>query len=147
MKMMRSLTLMLLLAASHFALAQKGGGEAILGTWLTNEGKAKIEISRYGDKYSGKIIWLKTPLDENGKPKVDKKNPDASKRNLPLIGLSNLLGFTYSGDNEYEDGTIYDPANGKTYSCEMKLEGDILKVRGYIGFTLLGRTETWVRAK
>lgn len=76
---------------------------------------------------------------------MDKKNPDVAKQQAPIIGLSNLLGFTYKGNGAYENGTIYDPANGKTYQCEIKLEGDILKVRGFIGFSLLGRTEIWTR--
>jgi uncharacterized protein (DUF2147 family) len=130
------------------AFAQHPEADRILGTWLTSEGKAHIVISRYGDKFGGKIVWLKEPNDEKGNPKTDHRNPDPTKRNVPTLGLNNLLGFTYDGDGKYEDGTIYDPANGKTYSCVMTLDSpDVLKVRGYIGFSLLGRTETWTRVK
>ncbi len=133
----------------HFLSAQSSAeGDKILGIWITGEGKGKIQITKYGDKYGGKIVWLKEPNDENGKPKVDKRNPDPAKRSNPTLGLNNLLGFTYEGKGEYENGTIYDPANGKLYKCVMELvDMNTLKVRGYIGFTLIGRTDTWKRVE
>ena len=126
--------------------AQNTNGEDILGVWLTGSGKAHIRITKYGDKFGGKIIWLKEPNRADGSVKKDDKNPDASKRSNTIMGLNNLLGFTYSGKNEYEGGTIYDPENGKTYKCVMELtDKNTLKVRGYIGFQLIGRTDTWTR--
>jgi uncharacterized protein (DUF2147 family) len=62
-----------------------------------------------------------------------------------LLGINNLLGFTYSGNSRYENGFIYDPENGKIYKCAINLEGNLLKVRGYIGISLIGRTNTWAR--
>jgi uncharacterized protein (DUF2147 family) len=56
-----------------------------------------------------------------------------------------LKGFEKDGDNEYEDGTIYDPKNGKTYSCIIRQKGNKLSVRGYIGVSLIGRTTTWTK--
>jgi uncharacterized protein (DUF2147 family) len=124
-------------------------GDAILGLWITGSGKAKINITKYGEeKFGGKIIWLLNPNDASGKAKLDTKNPDKVKKANTIMGLNNLLGFTYSGKKTYEGGTIYDPENGKTYKCVMTLENDnILKVRGYIGITLIGRTDTWTRVK
>jgi uncharacterized protein (DUF2147 family) len=61
------------------------------------------------------------------------------------MGLDILSGFKYGGGNIWQDGKIYDPKNGKTYSCKMTLEGNELKVRGYVGFSLLGRTTVWTR--
>ena len=118
----------------------------VIGTWLTN-GKepAKIQIYKSGDKYFGKIVWLKNPA-ENGKPKFDANNPDESKRNQPLIGLVILKDFKFDGDDEWKEGDIYDPESGKTYSCFLTLKDkNSLKVRGYIGISLIGRTETWAR--
>ena len=119
--------------------------DKIIGIWQTGSGKAKIQITKYGDKYGGKIVWLKTPNYDDGTPKTDKKNPNEAKRNTHLIGLNNLLGFNYTSGNKFENGTIYDPENGKTYKCIMTLESDVLKVRGYVGITLLGRTDNWTR--
>jgi uncharacterized protein (DUF2147 family) len=119
----------------------------IAGIWLTNgDDQAKIQIYKSGDKFYGKIIWLKNPL-LNGSPKVDKNNPDKTKRTNPIIGLALLSGFKFNGDDAWKGGLIYDPQNGKTYSCNISLKDkNTLKVRGYIGISLLGRTEVWTRS-
>lgn len=115
--------------------------------WFNQEKTAKIQIYKGRDgKFYGKIAWLKKP-DVDGKPKVDARNPDESKRNRPIIGLVLLKGFEKDGSNEYTDGTIYDPKNGKTYSCKMTLNGNELDVRGYVGISMIGRTTKWVRAE
>ena len=115
--------------------------------WYNTEKTAKIQIYKATDgKFYGRIVWLKVP-EQDGKPKVDIHNPDKSKHNTPIIGLVILKGFKKEGEHSYEDGTIYDPKNGKTYSCKMTYKGDILSVRGYIGFSLIGRTETWTKAE
>ena len=150
MKRSKSLLVLFAVFVSTLLSAQSNSTEAdkILGTWLTGEKKAHIQITKYGDKFGGKIIWLREPNDENGNPKVDKRNPDESKRKNPTLGLNNLLGFTYIGEGKYENGTIYDPANGKTYKCVMHLTNEnTLDVRGYVGITMLGRTDTWTRVK
>lgn len=123
--------------------------DRIIGEWEVGSGKAHIQISKYGDKYSGKMVWLKVPLYKDGKTtKRDTKNPDESKRTVPIIGLTNLLGFVYKGKNTWGNGTIYDPENGNTYNCVMKLiDENTLDVRGFIGIQLIGRTETWKRFK
>lgn len=77
---------------------------------------------------------------------MDENNPDANLKNQPVIGLHILKDFVFDGEDEWNSGTVYDPDNGKTYKCYMQLETpDKLKVRGYIGFSLLGRTEYWKR--
>jgi uncharacterized protein (DUF2147 family) len=88
---------------------------------------------------------MKEP-NENGKPKVDKNNPDPAKRNTPAFGLVILKNFEKVKENYWENGTIYDPNNGKTYKSNLTLKDkNNLDVRGYIGFSLLGRTESWTR--
>ncbi len=125
--------------------AQHGEGDAILGHWLTEEGKAVVEVYRCDDQFCGKIVWLKEPKNEDGTEKLDTENPDPGKRDRKIIGLNIVWGFRYDGDNKWVGGKIYDPDNGKTYSCKMNLKGDTLKVRGYIGFSLIGRTTVWTR--
>ncbi len=136
-----------LITVNLFSQTSTSEGDKILGTWLTGTGKAKIKITKYGDnKYGGKIVWLKDPNTADGKPKLDDKNPDKAKQSVPKLGLNNLLGFTYEGKKEYEGGSIYDPENGKTYKCVMTLTDDNnLKVRGYVGIQMLGRTDAWTR--
>lgn len=141
--------LLCIFAVAPFAEAQDKDKEAdaILGVWLTGTGKGRIKI--YKDtkgKYHGKIVWLREPNYEDGTPKVDKNNPDESKRKTPLMGYNNLKNFTYDGNNKWVDGTIYDPENGSEYNCKMELvDENTLEVRGFIGISLFGRTDTWKR--
>ncbi|MFT6205352.1 MAG: hypothetical protein ACJA1O_002969 [Spirosomataceae bacterium] len=116
------------------------------GTWYTADKDARVKFYETSEKVYGKIIWMKEPT-KDGKPKVDNLNPDKSKRNVPLQDFVFLKGFEKDGKNEWDDGTIYDPQSGKTYSSSMELENvNKLNVRGYIGISLIGRTSTFTRA-
>ena len=123
----------------------------ILGVWLNQDKDAHIELFKRDGKVYGKIIWLKDPIDpDTGKPKVDKHNPDPALRTRPSLGLEILKGFTFNGKAEWSGGEIYDPKSGKTYSSYMNFDGrdkNVLKLRGYIGISLIGRTNTWTRVK
>lgn len=150
MRMIRCL-LVLLCVVSGAAWADDG--DAVLGQWLTADGKARIEVVKHGESYDGSIVWLKEPAytaeDKEGvpgQPKVDLKNPDKALQGRPIIGLPLISGFKYAGDNVWSDGHIYDPESGKLYSCKLTLMMDgSLKVRGYVGISLFGRTEIWTR--
>ncbi|MEJ2880051.1 DUF2147 domain-containing protein [Pedobacter sp. GR22-6] len=137
--------LLLFMAVSCSAFSQNK--DAILGKWVNSTGEAHIDISKRSDKYFGKIVWLKEPKDAKGLVKTDLKNPDANLRSKPILGLEILKDFVFDED-KWTDGKIYDPKSGKTYSCNMNLKsnGD-LNMRGYIGVSLLGRSETWKKVK
>lgn len=138
------LTLVMLLFLSSAVWAQS---LSPIGIWTNEEGKAKFEIYKCGEKLCGKIVSLKEPL-RNGKPKLDENNPDKKLRTKPLIGLPFMKGFEYDGDNKWDEGTIYDPESGKTYSCYMKMVSkDKMEVKGYIGISLIGRTQHWTRVE
>ncbi|HVW15733.1 MAG TPA: DUF2147 domain-containing protein [Mucilaginibacter sp.] len=145
--MTRRICFVLLFSFTIVAVASAQKADAILGTWANKSGEDHILIYKKGNKYFGKLDWLKYPNDETGRPKTDKKNPDEKLHSRPLFGLELLQDFTYEGDNLYDDGTIYDPKSGKTYTCKMTLEGDKLNIRGYIGISLFGRTEIFTRVK
>ena len=118
-----------------------------LGVWTNEIKEARFEIYKCGDKLCGKIIWLKEP-NRDGKPKLDINNPDPKLRNRPLMGLAFIQGFEYDGDNKWDEGTIYDPQSGKTYSCYMKMMiKDAMEVKGYIGISLIGRSQNWTRVQ
>jgi uncharacterized protein (DUF2147 family) len=119
--------------------------DLIVGIWEPSDGKARIKIEKIGSKYYGRVVWLKVPNNPNtSKPKTDMNNPDTSMRNAPIKGLRILKDFTYKGNKEWGGGTIYDPKNGKTYSCVIYLKDEnTLNIRGYIGVKALGRTDTW----
>jgi uncharacterized protein (DUF2147 family) len=127
------------------ALGRNTGADEIIGEWLTDKNEAVVEIYKCGDLYCGKIVWLKEPTNPDGTDKLDTENPDPSKRGRPIVGLVMVWDFRYHGNGRWVDGRIYDPDNGKTYSCKMDLEDDTLKVRGYIGISLFGRTTVWTR--
>jgi uncharacterized protein (DUF2147 family) len=128
---------------------------AISGLWWNQGKSAQIEIYESAGRFFGKIVFLKEPLyppddpmSMAGRTKVDRNNPDPLKRKQPLLGLQILGSFRQTGDKIWEEGFIYDPKNGKTYRCKMTLDNaDSLSVRGFIGFSLLGRTEIWSRVK
>ena len=121
--------------------------DAIIGVWKTGEGNAMVRIYKNGDKYQGKVVWLKEPTDpETGKAKLDKNNADETARTRPVLGMTNIWGFIQNEKNSWEDGRIYDPKNGSTYSCNIKMiNPNTLEVRGYIGVAIIGRTDNWTR--
>lgn len=136
-------------AAVEGALSAKA--DRVAGLWLTEDRDAHVRIERVNGHYQGTIVWLKEPdypADDDqgmgGRPKVDRENPDRSRRETSIIGLLIVKGFRFH-DDEWQGGTIYDPNNGKTYKCRMWFEGETLRVRGYFGFSLLGRSESWTR--
>lgn len=138
--------LTLMFAITSFTYQESG--DDIVGLWEPSNGKARVKIEKIGTKYYGKIVWLKEPIDpETKKPKVDKNNEDEKMRTVPLRGYRLLKDFTYKGDNEWSDGTIYDPESGSLYSCVITKKGDVLNIRGYVGVKALGRTDTWKRIK
>lgn len=142
--MIKHLFLLVSILVTTHLFAQKESD--IEGTWIPSSGKANVRIYKSGDHFYGAIIFLKEPIDSvTHKPKVDKNNPDKSKRNTPLMGYLLLKNFIYD-DGIWKDGTIYDPENGKTYSCKITMKDkNTLDVRGFIGISLIGRTDVWKR--
>lgn len=136
----------LLSLISSFSVLQDNP-DAILGDWKTGTGNAIVRIYKNGQKYQGKIVWLKEPNDpETGKPKIDKNHPEEGSRTRPILGLVNVWGFRFAKKNNWEEGNIYDPKNGNTYSCTIKMTSqNTIEVRGFIGVSLIGRTDTWTR--
>ncbi|MCB1032859.1 MAG: DUF2147 domain-containing protein [Acidobacteria bacterium] len=147
----------LILAVAGASAALAAGAEDVLGLWATTpteRGYAKVKVFEEGGKYFGEIIWLSKPTYDDsegpewaGKTKVDRKNPDKKMQSKPIIGLRIVKDMSFKGDGLWEGGTIYDPENGKTYKSKMTLDGDKLNVRGFIGFSLIGRTSQWTRVE
>ncbi len=146
--MKKTTILLALLFCFSMASFAQTGADGCLGTWLTGSKKGHVLVYKQGDRYFGKIVWLKEPNDINGKPKVDSKNTDDKLKSRTIMGMVNLSNFKYEGENVWEDGKIYDPENGKLYSCKMTLNNaNQLNVRGYMGISLIGRTDVWTRVK
>lgn len=144
---MKSFFFTLLLIASLPLLAASPAPDAVLGIWMNGSGKGHIQVYKQGGKYFGKIAWLKEPTGKDGKPRLDHRNPDPVKRTKPIVGLVMLRDFTYK-DGEWTGGHIYNPSDGKEYKAIMKLENNnTLSVRGYVGFSWIGKTDTWTRVR
>jgi uncharacterized protein (DUF2147 family) len=151
-----TITIALLCISMAFAGSANAQSKAdkIVGYYLTYDDETGAEKSQVqifkstNGKYYGKIVWLKEPL-KDGKPKVDDKNPDAKLQKRAIIGLEMLKGFTYNeSDNEWNDGSIYNPSSGKTYNCYINFEtATKVKIRGYIGASWmgLGKTAYWTK--
>lgn len=122
--------------------------QSVVGKWKTvddetGEAKSIVEITESGGKIYGKVVEILNPAKKNAKCK-DCSGEDKDK---PILGLTIIKGLKKSG-NEYTDGKILDPNKGKLYKCTVKLDGsDKLDVRGYVGISLIGRTQTWSRVK
>ncbi len=127
--------LMLTMALALLSVA--GYSQEVLGKWLTEAGDAQVEIYQSGDKLNGRIVWL-----AQGPETKDKHNPDESLRSRKLMGVNILSGLSKSKDR-WEGGRIYNPKNGKSYKCAIWLDGEQLKVRGYLG--MFYETQTWKR--
>ena len=114
-----------------------GYTQSVVGKWITEGGDSQVEIYQSGDKLEGKIVWLK-----KGDGQLDVHNPDKKLQSRKLIGVNLLTGLTKKGD-KWEGGKIYNPKNGKTYKCSIWLDGNNLKVRGYVA--MFYETQTWTR--
>lgn len=133
-------------SAFTYSILADEEGDKLVGVWEPSHGKAKVKVTKVGNKYFGKIVWLKFPTFDDGTKKVDKNNPDPKMHSTPLLGYKILKDFEYVGKKVWENGTIYDPENGSTYNCVIKLKNDnTIEVRGYIGVSAIGRTDTWKR--
>lgn len=153
----RVIFIVILSMLNIWSYAQKQNkADQIIGTYeaVSDESNNVSHIKIYkasNGKYYGEIIWLKVPNYPDGKEKVDRLNPEEKLRSRKLIGLKLLNDFVYdASESEWNDGTIYNPATGKTYNAFIKLDGpDKLHIRGYIGASWmgLGKTVNWTRLK
>ena len=126
-------------------LGISANGQTIIGNWETyddntNEKKVVIEIYKTNNLYFAKIVESFV-----GEKNAICKNCNGTKKNKPIIGLVIIENIKKDGD-EFNGGTILDPGNGESYKCFLKLiNNSKLKVRGYLGFSLFGRTQYWIR--
>ena len=123
-------------------------GQTVLGKWKTIDDetgmeKGIVEIFELKGKLYGKII----EIFEHDKKHLKCEKCDGQDKNKPILGLTIIKGLIKNGSG-YDSGRITDPKNGKSYHCKMTLDGkDKLIVRGYIGISLFGRSQTWLRHK
>ena len=143
---MKNIILILLFGLSSvFAFAQINAD--IIGEWYNAEEDIVITLFEDGQTVSGKITWMKFPNDENGKPKTDPLNPDEKLRSKARIGMVIMSGFSHIAGKMWDNGSLYDYKEGKTYSGMMTLQdANTLNLRGYTIFSFIGHSSsTWTR--
>jgi len=135
---------LVVLGASSPAFAQESGDPT--GTWLTQAGDAKVQVSRCGGGICGVIVWLRDPVDQaTGRPAVDDKNPNPAMRRRPMIGLTLFHEMRPSGVSRWA-GRIYNADDGGTYDSNIAMTGpNTLRVNGCVGAICSG--ETWTRTR
>jgi uncharacterized protein (DUF2147 family) len=138
------------LFATAALLVVTGAGSALaadpVGNWLTQAGSSRIRIADCGGALCGTIVWLKEPNDpDTGKPKTDKNNSDASKRNRPLLGVQIVLGMKPAGADKWT-GQVYNAEDGKTYSGNLTFTGgSSLQLQGCALGGLICKGQTWTK--
>ncbi len=137
-------SLFVLMLAGISANAQKFSADDLIGVWEPSHGKGRVKIEKIGDKYFGKVVWIREPLDpETGEKKLDKNNPDPTLRKRKRLGLRVLQDFVSNGSGYWDSGTIYDPETGTTYNCKITMKNkNTLDIRGFVGVSVFGRTDT-----
>ena len=137
-------TTLVLTILTLFAFAQTNAD--VIGEWYNAEKDAVITIFEENNSLAGKITWMLHPNDENGNPKTDPLNPDESLRSRARLGMVMMNSFSHIAGNVWDNGKLYDPKKGKTYSGKVTLkDSNTLDLRGYIGFSFIGRSSTWTR--
>ncbi len=120
----------------------------VVGRWATKDGRSHVEIEACGNlSRCGRIVWLKEPNDDQGRPKRDIFNVDREKRDHGIVGLELLRDFVADDeDGRWTGGTIYNPEDGQIYRATIRRDGeDRLIVRGYVAIPLFGVSRIWRR--
>ena len=135
----------LFFSISVFAFAQTNAD--LVGEWYNAKDDIEITLFKDGPMVSGKITWMKLPNDKNGNPKIDLLNPDESLRTNEMLGMMIISNFSHIAGNIWDNGTLYVPEKGKSFSGIMRLKDEnTLNVRGYVGFSFFERySTTWTR--
>ena len=136
--------LALLLLTATIAAEAAGGVE---GRWLTHGKSGVVEIYGCGDgTLCGRLVWFRIKPNETDPLLIDRHNPNPALRNRSMCGLVFMWGFRPHGPDSWGDGSLYDPESGNTYSGRLTLNPDgTLSLRGYLGISVIGRTEHWTR--
>ena len=116
--------------------------DSVEGHWLTQNKRAVVQIEECESSLCGYIYWI-----IEGGLQYDENNPNESMRTQPMCGLQILSGFEKEGEGEWEDGKIYKADDGDIYDADIEIQEDgTLRLRGYVGVPMFGKTQIWTRA-
>ena len=142
-KTMKKIWLGLVLFASCVQVAVAQPAQRALGIWADEDGKSNIQIADCGGSLCGRVVWLKEPNNENGQPKTDVNNPDASQRGRPILGMTIISGLQPNDESQLK-GLVYNAEDGKVYDLYLKPQRTTMEVEGCFAYFLCG-SQTWTR--
>ena len=116
------------------------------GYWLTEKKGVMVRIYDCDGALCGQTVWLKKMNHSDGAPRLDAKNPDPALRDRHWCGITAITGLKQDGEGEWSGGEVYDPKTGETFDFKLETVGERVKVRGFLGVPLLGKSETWTKA-
>ena len=129
--------------ASAVFLAQPANADP-RGVWITEGNESRIEIQSCGDRLCGTIVWMQEPNNDDGSPKLDTENENASLRDRHILGIDLLSDFVDMGGGKWAEGKIYNPQDGRTYRSELQvIDASTLKVSGCV--FIFCQAQTWIR--
>lgn len=136
------------LIAAVLFLAPSFSGAAtpdVKGLWLTEKKGIIVDLYECDGGLCGRTVWLKKMFNKDGSPRLDVNNPDKALHSRHWCGIQVITNVRPDGPGKWDDGEVYDPKTGQTFDFEIKQKGENLKVRGYLGVKLLGKSEIWTR--
>lgn len=136
-----------LTATGVLAMAPAHATSDVTGVWYNDTGKAAVQVYQCGPSVCGRIFWLRQPVNKAGRPLRDAYNPSPARRRKPICGLQIIWGVQPQNDGSWDGGRIYDPKVGKSYNVAIeKMSAKQLRITGYLGTRLFGRSFIWRRA-
>lgn len=127
------------------AYAQQVAADAIVGTWEADDGTVKLDMVKDGPEFQAHLLYGNQVVEsDNVTFRNDAKNPDPALRSRSLKNIVFLRGLRWE-DGKWSGGSLYDASSGRTYRCEVALEDDKMRLRGYIGIPALGQTRVFHR--
>jgi uncharacterized protein (DUF2147 family) len=117
----------------------------VTGLWLTEKKGIIVDLYECDGGLCGRTVWLKKMFNKDGSPRLDGNNPDEALHGRHWCGIEVITNVRPDGPSKWDDGEIYDPKTGRTFDIEIKQKGERLKVRGYYGIKIAGKSEIWTR--
>lgn len=153
---MKHLILAAALISASFPMASQA--QSVMGTWLTASKVARVQIGPCADAargpVCGSVVGLNDPKGPDGagvppEQATDFRNVDPALRTRKVIGMPLIYDFKKTAEpNVFEEGSIYNGENGKTYKANIALQPDgTLRLRGYVGSPMFGETQIWTRVQ
>jgi len=134
--------------STELALARDAAAASAVGLWWADQGAAQVEIRERDGALEGMIVWLRAPFGLDGCPLRDRQNPDEALRSRPVLGLKIIEDLRPDPEQAatWTGGSVYEPNSGRTFRLSARLEQpDRLVLRGFVGFELIGQSQTWFR--